>query len=89
MCTTSLDYGANGTAKEGLVAGLLEGLQAGRFVAYDPDDLSRVMSYEEVLERMREFDGQLGGAEEEMWTLEEEEDPGLMMASLQMICWGA
>lgn len=70
-------YGTNGTQGTGLVASLIEGLKQGTFVAYDPDDLTRVMSYDEVLERMKEFEGQLSSSEEEMWTLEEEA-PGLL-----------
>ncbi len=66
-------YGSNGQQpSEGLIAALLEGLEDGRYTAYDPEDLSRPMSYAEVLARMKEFEGQLSGAEESMW---EEEEP--------------
>ncbi|RMG55978.1 MAG: hypothetical protein D6722_27115 [Bacteroidetes bacterium] len=40
----------------GVVAGLLEGLQNRAYTAYDPDDLSRPMSYDEVQRRMQRFD---------------------------------
>lgn len=68
-------YGSNGQQPgEGLVAALLAGLENGTYTAYDPDDLSRPMSYEEVLERMKEFEGQLTSSEGEMWDLEEEDE---------------
>ncbi|MDP5169560.1 MAG: hypothetical protein NWR72_04895 [Bacteroidia bacterium] len=68
-------YGDNGAqAANGLVASLLEGLQKGTYTAYHPDDLSRVMSYEEVVERMRELNNQLIAPEGSMWEESELED---------------
>lgn len=68
-------YGSNGQRPgEGLVVALLEGLENGTYTAYDPEDLSRAMSYEEVVGRMKEFEGQLEASEGGMWDLEEEEE---------------
>lgn len=41
---------------DGLVQALVEGLQDGEYLAYEPDDLSRALSYDDVLERVRGFD---------------------------------
>lgn len=68
-------YGSNGqTPGEGLIVSLLEGLENGTYTAFDPGDLSRPMSYEEVLERMKEFEGQLTASDERMWDLEGEDE---------------
>ncbi|MFK7921163.1 MAG: hypothetical protein AB8H47_04360 [Bacteroidia bacterium] len=59
-------YGDNSNIeKQGLVGALLMGLEQGRFMAYHPDDMSRPMTYEEVLARIQELD--FSGEEEEIW----------------------
>lgn len=68
-------YGSNGQEPgEGLIVALLEGLENGTYTAYDPEDLSRPMSYDDVVTRMKEFEGQLVADEGEMWDLEEGEE---------------
>ncbi len=64
-------YGDNDNIqKQGLVGALMMGLEQGRFVAYDPDNINKALSYEEVLARMQEMDYSVGGDIEEGW-----EDP--------------
>ncbi len=46
----------------GLVQTLLSALEEGAIKAYDPDDLSRAMSYEEVVRRMKSFEQALRGS---------------------------
>ncbi|MEO0470148.1 MAG: hypothetical protein AAF206_11045 [Bacteroidota bacterium] len=58
------------SASQGIVATLINGMKAGAYTAYHPDDYRSSMSYEEIMERVRDFDF-VGGEEEE---LEEEED---------------
>lgn len=71
-------YGSQQQAPaEGMIAGLLQGLREGRYVAYDPGDLTRAMSYEEVLTHMRDFADQFVSddgwyeAEREPWEIED------------------
>ncbi|MEO0473534.1 MAG: hypothetical protein AAF206_28230 [Bacteroidota bacterium] len=49
------------TGKEGLVMALFNGLKQGKFVAYRPDSLNRSMSYDEVLQKIRDIEGSLEG----------------------------
>ena len=49
------------TGKEGLIMALFDGLKQGKFVAYHPDSLEVHLSYEEVLRRIQEIEGSLGG----------------------------
>jgi hypothetical protein len=58
--------------RNGLVGTLLEGVKAGNYAAYDPENWSRALSYEELLSRMRENDEALTGPQEE------ELDPDLL-----------
>ncbi|MCI4670940.1 MAG: hypothetical protein MRZ79_22580 [Bacteroidia bacterium] len=45
----------------GMVQALLKGLKEGKIVAYDPDDLTKVMTYEDVVQRMKDFEQALTG----------------------------
>jgi len=47
------------TEKEGLIMALFNGLKHGKFVAYHPDSLQSALSYEEVLQRIKEIDGSM------------------------------
>lgn len=49
------------TEKEGLVMCLFNGLKQGKFVAYHPDSLTKPLSYEDVLKRIKDFEGSLEG----------------------------
>jgi hypothetical protein len=49
-------YGNARQGGEGLVASLLRGLEAGQYQAFQPDDIHRPMSYQEVMARMQDFD---------------------------------
>lgn len=51
------------TDKEGLIMTLFNGLKQGKFVAYHPDSLTKPLSYEDVLKRIQEFEGSLGGSD--------------------------
>lgn len=46
---------------EGLILALFNGLKAGKYNAYNPDSLSKPMSYEAVLRRIQEIEGSLSG----------------------------
>lgn len=58
----------------GLVQTLLTGLKAGRIQAYHPDDMNKVMTYEDVLQRMKEFEQALTGEIGTMDSLEDDWD---------------
>lgn len=47
--------------KEGIVMALFNGLKAGKYNAYDPDSLSKPMAWEDVLQKIREKEGELTG----------------------------
>lgn len=49
--------------KEGLVMALFNGLKEGKYVAYHPDSLTTALSYDQVLERIRGFEGALTGSD--------------------------
>ncbi len=49
--------------KEGLVMALFNGLKEGKYVAYHPDSLTTPLSYDQVLERIRGFEGALTGTD--------------------------
>ncbi len=55
----------------GIVSSLINGVKEGKFAAYDPDKPSKAFTYEELVERMAEFEQSLYAEEEE---LEEEEE---------------
>ncbi len=52
------------TGKEGLVMALFDGLKQGKFVAYHPDSLKKPLGYDEVLRRIKEIEGSLGGEDD-------------------------
>ncbi|MDP5171933.1 MAG: hypothetical protein NWR72_16910 [Bacteroidia bacterium] len=49
--------------KEGLIMALFNGLKEGKYVAYHPDSISTPLSYDEVLERIRENEGALSASD--------------------------
>ena len=49
--------------KEGLVMALFNGLKEGKFVAYHPDSVTTPLSYDQVLARIKEFEGALTGSD--------------------------
>ncbi len=59
-------YGDSSPFREndGLVASLIHGLKDGRYLAYDPYDWERVMTYEEVYKRMLDNEQAITGEEE-------------------------
>lgn len=60
-------YGNARQGNVGLIASLLQGLEAGRYEACHPDDIHRPMSYEDVLARMQAFEAAMLGTEEGGW----------------------
>lgn len=44
--------------KNGLIEALMNGLKHGKFVAYDPDSLSKQLSYEDVMQVVAEIEGE-------------------------------
>lgn len=64
-------YGTEGEypEKNGLIMSLINGLKQGKYLAYHPDDWSKTMSYQELEERMKEFELALTG--EDNWGEEE------------------
>ncbi|MFK7924870.1 MAG: hypothetical protein AB8H47_23120 [Bacteroidia bacterium] len=52
------------TSKSGLIMALFDGLKQGKFVAYHPDSLEKPLSYEDVLARIQEIEGSLGGEDD-------------------------
>ena len=63
-------FNQNPSSSQGIVATLINGMKAGSYMAYHPDDYRTAMSYDEIMSRVRDFDF-VGGEEEE---LEEEEE---------------
>ncbi|MDW3651636.1 MAG: hypothetical protein R8P61_31435 [Bacteroidia bacterium] len=59
-------YGNEGKFKEtdGLIATLLNGVKAGKYVAYHPETWEKIMNYEDLVARMVEFDQALMGSDE-------------------------
>lgn len=47
--------------KEGLIMALFNGLKQGKYVAYHPDSLESPLSYDDVLKRIKDFEGSLEG----------------------------
>ncbi|MEM7654674.1 MAG: hypothetical protein AAF399_00985 [Bacteroidota bacterium] len=47
--------GSQSPSNQGIIAALLAGLEAGKYFAYDPDNLEQPMNYEEVQARMQAF----------------------------------
>jgi len=65
---------------DGIVRSLIEGIKAGDYMAYHPDDWEQKLTYEDLLARMREFEQAGGGFgyEEPTPSIEsEEEGPAL------------
>lgn len=60
-------YGNDGKFKEtdGLVVTLMNGVKEGKYVAYHPENWEKIMNYEDLMARMKEFDQALMGSEEE------------------------
>lgn len=60
-------YGEGGEfpEKDGLIVSLINGLKQGKYLAHDPEDWSKTMSYQELEDRMEEFDIALRG--EDNW----------------------
>ena len=60
-------YGTDGEypEKNGLIMSLINGLKQGKYLAYHPEDWSKTMSYQELEERMKEFELALVG--EDNW----------------------
>ncbi|MEO0470147.1 MAG: hypothetical protein AAF206_11040 [Bacteroidota bacterium] len=50
--------------QQGLVVSLINGVKAGQYTAYDPDNGIKPMSYQELVDRMNEFDQAMGIEEE-------------------------
>lgn len=48
---------------EGLVMALFNGVKEGKYLAYDPDSVSKGLSYEELLAKVKEFEGALTGSD--------------------------
>jgi len=69
-------YTDNGetTQNEGIVTALLDGLKEGKYNAYDPDSLTKPLSYEDVIRRFRELEGTLTAADSELGEAEEGSD---------------
>ena len=59
-------YGNEGKFKEtdGLIATLLNGVKAGKYVAYHQENWEKIMNYEDLVARMVEFDQALMGSDE-------------------------
>ncbi|MEO1415482.1 MAG: hypothetical protein AAFW00_09400 [Bacteroidota bacterium] len=60
---TSNYYGSQSGFKEnnGVVASLINGLKEGKYLAYDPYEWERAMTYDDILKRMEEFDQAVNG----------------------------
>ncbi|MEL6654134.1 MAG: hypothetical protein AAFQ87_25340 [Bacteroidota bacterium] len=52
---------------DGIVVSLIDGLKAGRYVAYDGDEWEKVLSYEDVVQRIREHEQSLEMPVEDDW----------------------
>ena len=59
------------TERNGLVMALLNGLKNGEYNAYDPDSLTKPMSYEDVIRKFGELDGTLVETDEDLSEAEE------------------
>lgn len=51
------------THMKGMVAAMLDGLKSGAYVAYDPDDWKKTLTWQEVEARMREYDAAISAGE--------------------------
>ena len=60
---------------KGMVAAIMHGLKEGKYVAYEPDQLNKALSYDDLVERIQSFDDNLDEAYSEDEFIEEEEDP--------------
>ncbi|MEZ4825861.1 MAG: hypothetical protein R3C61_06145 [Bacteroidia bacterium] len=60
------------TETHGMVQALINGLKAGKYVAYDPDNWQQTLNYDDVVARMTEFDEALSVDESDSW---DEESP--------------
>lgn len=65
-----LRHPSDQAGSNGLVQTLLTGLKEGKIHAYHPDDITKVLSYEDVIQRMREFEQALTGEIEAMDTVD-------------------
>ncbi|RMG55979.1 MAG: hypothetical protein D6722_27120 [Bacteroidetes bacterium] len=67
-------YSGNGrySQTEGMVASLIDGVQKGKYQAYHPEDWDRRMNYDDIRQRMEEFDQAMMGDYGD-WGEEEEE----------------
>jgi hypothetical protein len=54
------------TQNQGMIESLINGLKQGKYLAYHPDEWGKQMTYDEVINRMREFDQALI-VEEDVW----------------------
>ena len=55
------DNSAQFDQKEGLIMTLFNGLKEGKYVAYNPDSLEVLLSYDAVLKKIQEYEGSLMG----------------------------
>ena len=52
--------GGQYSEQQGLVVSLINGVKSGKYTAYDPDQGTKPMSYQELVDRMNEFDQAMG-----------------------------
>lgn len=55
------------TEMNGMVQSLINGLKKGKYLAYDPDDWKKTLTYEDVVARMTEFELAIMVDESETW----------------------
>ncbi|TAE55513.1 MAG: hypothetical protein EAZ89_05580 [Bacteroidetes bacterium] len=55
------------TETNGIVASLINGLKAGKYLAYDPDNWEKTLAYEDITRKMQEWDQALTGVNEETY----------------------
>jgi hypothetical protein len=73
VSTMSLDLYTPSAGQEyrGLVAALISGLKSGKYLAHDPDELSKTLTYEDVTAISRQFND-VGDVEEPEWIEEDD-----------------
>ena len=62
-------YSENGryTHTDGMIMALIDGMKAGKIVAYDPDSWDKTYTYEELVARMRDFESAVQPVSEDGW----------------------
>ncbi|MEM6345104.1 MAG: hypothetical protein AAF927_14530 [Bacteroidota bacterium] len=55
------------TEHDGIVVSLIDGLKQGKYMAYDEDEWDQILSYEDVIKRIREHEQSLEMPEEDDW----------------------